>query len=242
MSAHDYSTITDRVEALGHRADTVLSVIGSVEDMPVHRLVWQPSAKMVRRVFVTSGVHGDEPAGIEAVLHFLESVTPPPGFEFVVIPCVNPSGFARNTRENSRGVDINRSFESDDEEEVRIIKSQLEGLRFDCHVDFHEDWEATGFYMYETCESAGIGPTIIERVEEVMPIDADGEESDDSVPVSRGVLCVQPSWGQQGLLSYVVAHHTPHAVIFETPSGVEMETRIAAHMIALRTTLEYLAS
>jgi len=243
MNSRDYSGIIDRVTALDERADFEIFIIGSVEDLPVHRLVRQSSSTRTRRLLVTSGVHGDEPAGIEAVLRFFESAPSTyPGFEFVVVPCVNPTGYVRNTRENSKGVDINRSFEADDEEEVRIIKELLEGERFDCHVDFHEDWEASGFYMYETCENGvGVSPAIIERVKAIMPIDPDGEQSEDSDPVSPGVLCVQPSWGQQGLLTYVLAYHTDHAVMFETPSGVEMETRIAAQLAAFDTVLGYLS-
>lgn len=238
MNSRDYSVIADRVFALSERSDSEVSIIGSLEDLPVYRLVRQSSSTRTRRLLLTSGVHGDEPTGIEAVLRFCES-TPPtyPGFEFVVVPCVNPTGYVRGTRENGRGVDINRSFESD-EEEVRIIKKLLKGEHFDCHVDFHEDWEATGFYMYETCESGvGGGPAIIERVAATMPIDPDGEQSEDSEPVSPGVLCVQPSWGQQGLLTY----HTDHAVMFETPSGVEIETRIATQLAAFDTVLNYLS-
>jgi protein MpaA len=238
----DYSAITDRIAALGNRADTEVSVIGSVEGLPVHRLVRRSSSTVTRRLLLTSGVHGDEPAGIEAVLKFLETAPTPDGFEFVVVPCVNPTGHVRGTRENSGGVDINRSFEADDAEEVIIIKGLLGGQRFDCHVDFHEDWEATGFYMYETCAGGGgVGSTIIERVEAIMPIDPEGEESDDSKPVSRGVLCVNPSWGRQGLLTYVLAFHTSHAVMFETPSATPMEMRVAAHTIAFNTTLDYLS-
>ena len=243
MTTRDYPGITDRVAAISENADVDLGVIGSIENLPVHRLVRQSSTAMTRRLLVTSGVHGDEPAGIEAVLRFLEP-TPPayPGFEFVVVPCVNPTGYVRATRENSRGVDIDRSFETDDEEEVRIIKNLFDSERFDCHVDFHEDWEATGFYMYETFESGvGIGPTIVRRVEAVMPIDPDGEESKDSESVSPGVLCVQPTWGQQGSLPYVLAHNTDHAVMFETPSGTDLETRIAAHLAAFDTVLQHLS-
>ena len=243
MTPRDYSAITDRLSTLGERSDSEVTIIGSVEDLPVHRLVRQSSSTRTRRVLLTSGVHGDEPAGIEAVLRFFES-TPAtyPGFEFVVVPCVNPTGYVRSTRENNRGVDVNRSFEADDEEEVRIIKDLLKGERFDCHVDFHEDWEATGFYMYETCESGvGVGPAIIERVAAIMPIDPDGEQSEDSDPVSPGVPCVQPSWGQQGLLTYVLACHTDHVLMFETPSDVEMETRIASQLAAFDTVLGYLS-
>jgi len=242
MSARDYASITDRVDALAERADIDVTIVGEVEGQSVHRLA-RATTTLTRRVLVTSGIHGDEPAGIEAVLRFLETPQPPyPEFEFVVVPCANPSGYVRNTRENNRGSDINRSFEAEEEDEVHIIKKMLSGERFDCHVDFHEDWEAAGFYMYENCEQGfGVGPAIIERVGAIMPIDPDGEESEDSEPISPGVLCVQPSWGQQGLLPYVLAHHTDHAVMFETPSGVDMEMRVAAHLATFDTVLNYLS-
>ena len=73
MNSRDYSGIIDRVTALDERADFEISIIGSVEDLPVHRLVRQSSSTRTRRLLVTSGVHGDEPAGIEAVLRFFES-------------------------------------------------------------------------------------------------------------------------------------------------------------------------
>ena len=145
----------------------------------------------------------------------------------------------RNTRENGRGSDINRPFEADAEDEVRIIKKLLSGERFNCHVDFHEDREAVGFYMYENCEQgAGVGHAIVERVGTIMPINPDGADSES---ISPGVLCVQPFYSQQGLLPHVLAHHTDHAVIFETPSGVDMEARVAAHLAAFDTVLNYLS-
>ena len=238
----DYADIARRVESLARRPDTDVDIIGSVEGLPVHRVIRRPATTR-RRLLLTGGLHGDEPAGIESVFHILESIEAPPGLELVAAPCLNPTGYVRDTRENYRGVDINRSFEADEEEEVRIIKGFLDGQRFDCLVDFHEDWEATGFYMYETCKNgaAEIGAAIIERVEAVMAIDPDGEESDDSDPVSRGVLCVQESWGLQGMITYVAAYHTPHAVMFETPSAAPLETRVAAHLAAFNKILEHLS-
>ena len=242
-TARDHADLTRRIEALGLRPDTDVAVVDFVDELPIHRLVRKPATPVARRLLLTSGVHGDEPAGIESLLRFLESVEAPPGFELFAVPCANPAGYVRDTRENGRGVDINRSFEAEDEKEVRILKSLLAGESFDCHVDFHEDWEATGFYMYETCKNGAseIGPSIIERVEAVMAIDPDGEENDSSEAVSRGVLCVHDSWGLQGLLTYVTAHHAPHAVMFETPSGMPVATRVAAHLVALRRVLEHLS-
>ena len=66
------------------------------------------------RVLLTGGVHGDEPAGVEAVLGFVEEDMSPwlEQVEFTVVPWVNPVGYVRDTRDNGDGADINRSFEN----------------------------------------------------------------------------------------------------------------------------------
>lgn len=61
------------------------------------------------KVVVVGCIHGDEPAGI-AVARWLESQTPPPGVDLFVIEDLNPDGVAAGTRQNARGVDLNRNF------------------------------------------------------------------------------------------------------------------------------------
>ena len=88
-----------------------------------------------------------------------------PGFRFVILPCVNPSGYEGNTLETMHGVNLNRSFGRDSpHQEIRAIESWLEGSghRFRVTFDLHEappDYEGEGFgksdnpdgtYLYET--------------------------------------------------------------------------------------------
>jgi hypothetical protein len=238
MEQRRYEEIARRVEALASR-EMQVETLGLVDQHPVHLVRLGKNAAAAGKVLLTGGVHGDEPAGVETVLRFLESGQAQQWqhFEFALIPCVNPGGYARNTRENHQGIDVNRSFEEEEVAEVRILKDLLRRHRWDCHVDFHEDWEARGFYMYEgRRQGPPLGPQIIRRVEQIGPIDPDDQEDE---PLSPGVYQVSPSWGTKGLVSYVLQFHAPHVLIFETPTAWPMETRVAAHLAALDLVLAH---
>jgi protein MpaA len=68
--------------------------------------VGDPSA--ARTVLVVGSVHGNEPAG-RAVVRRLRGARVPPGAQLLLVEDVNPDGSARGTRQNARGVDLNRN-------------------------------------------------------------------------------------------------------------------------------------
>jgi protein MpaA len=53
--------------------------------------------------------HGDEPAG-ETILESLRDGAPIKGIHLWVVPRANPDGAIRGTRQNARGVDLNRNW------------------------------------------------------------------------------------------------------------------------------------
>jgi predicted deacylase len=116
----NYSKIVDRLNQL----DLPLNLIGTVHDYPIYQLNLESSTNPSKSILITGGVHGDEPAGVEAALQFLErdNGTLLQRFSFIVIPCINPFGYVHETRENRDGVDINRSFETEEVSEVAIVK------------------------------------------------------------------------------------------------------------------------
>ena len=70
------------------------------------------SAAPAHRVLVVGCIHGNEPAGM-AVTRALAEAKPLAGTEIVVVQTVNPDGcLALHTRQNARGVDLNRNFPS----------------------------------------------------------------------------------------------------------------------------------
>jgi protein MpaA len=64
------------------------------------------------KVLVVGSIHGNETAG-RAVISRLRRATPPAGVELWLVDTVNPDGVRRGTRQNARGVDLNRNFPSE---------------------------------------------------------------------------------------------------------------------------------
>lgn len=61
------------------------------------------------KLLVVGCIHGDEPAGI-AIARRLSRLTVPPESDTWVVDNLNPDGVAAATRQNARGVDLNRNF------------------------------------------------------------------------------------------------------------------------------------
>src|SRR3954452_13930674 len=61
------------------------------------------------KVLVVGSIHGNETAG-RAVVSRLRRATSPVGVELWLVDTVNPDGVRRGTRQNARGVDLNRNF------------------------------------------------------------------------------------------------------------------------------------
>jgi murein peptide amidase A len=66
-----------------------------------------PAAR--EKVLVVGCIHGTECAGI-AVARALDRQRLPADVDLWIIPNLNPDGFRRRTRQNARGVDLNRNF------------------------------------------------------------------------------------------------------------------------------------
>ena len=80
----------------------------SVQGRPIEAIETGDPASRVK-VVVVGCIHGDEPAGI-AITKILAERGAPPGVDLWLIPDMNPDGVAAHTRENARGVDLNRNF------------------------------------------------------------------------------------------------------------------------------------
>jgi protein MpaA len=102
------------------------------------------------RVYLSTGIHGDEPAGPLAMRQLLLANAWPVHLDLWVCPCLNPGGFLLNRRENAEGVDLNRQYlHPRAAETVAHIGWLRRQPGFDLCLCLHEDWESHGFYVYE---------------------------------------------------------------------------------------------
>ena len=235
----NYAKVTERLKNL----KVPIERIGTAHSYPIHQIRLASSGHKPQQVLITGGVHGDEPAGIEAVLQFLErdNTALLKQFSFTIIPCVNPYGYVHETRETRNDIDINRAFETDNIPEVAIVKKILGQTQFAFAIDFHEDYDATGFYLYEgNRDEQYIGPELAAAAKTIGPLDPE-DPGEDAPDLAEGVYKIATSWGTQGLAPYLLHFHSEHVIISETPTVWSVEQRVALHLAILDTALSIIS-
>jgi len=197
-----------------------------------------------QHLYISSGMHGDEPAGPLAVLRLLEENDWPADISLFVIPCFNPGGFTRNTRENEDGVDLNRDYRSHKSALARAHIAWLEQRpRFNLSLCLHEDWEAHGFYLYELNPDLqpSFADAIVRKVKTVCPIDdsatIDGREANNGIICANRYLAERPDWPEA---FYLIHNKTRLSYTLEAPSDFPLLTRVNAIATAVQAVLEQL--
>jgi hypothetical protein len=161
-----------------------------------------------------------------------------------ICPLLNPDGIAKGVRENAAGLDLNRDYRHLESAEVRSHVRWLERQpNFDVAICVHEDWESTGFYLYELNPTGRpcIAENMISAVSKVCPIDKspliEGREAKGGIirPVMNPAE--REKWPES---IYLQVHHTTLSYTIESPSALPLVTRVAALNTALRTAIALL--
>ncbi len=198
-----------------------------------------------KRIYVSTGIHGDEPAGPNAVRELVLQNRWPEGVDVWLCPCLNPTGFPMNRRENVRGLDLNRQYLHLEAEETKAHVLWLEQQpRFDVVLCLHEDWEAHGFYVYELNpdDQPSLAEEMVRRVSEVCPIDTspliEGREAHEGIIRPSTDPRSRPQWPEA---FYLLTHKTRLSYTLETPSDYPMSVRVAGLVTGVRTVLELIS-
>jgi protein MpaA len=184
------------------------------------------------RIYISSGIHGDEPAGPLAALRLLQENNWPTDAEIFLLPCLNPVGFTLNKRGNGDGIDLNRDYRNPKAAESRAHIAWLERQpRFDLYLCLHEDWESHGFYLYEQNpdQKISLAENMIEAVKKVCPVDL--SENIEGRPAKNGILRPnilpqeRPDWPEA---LYLISHKSRQGYTLEAPSDFPLQTRVNA--------------
>jgi len=197
-----------------------------------------------RRIYISTGIHGDEPAGPLAVRALLSEHQWPAEVELRFLPCLSPAGFALHRRENADGIDLNREYlHPRAAETLAHIEWLSRQPSFDLSLCLHEDWESHGFYLYELNpdHKPTLAEGMIDRISRVCPIDhseiIEGREAHGGIirpdldPKSR------PLWPES---FFLIMHKTRLSYTLEAPSDFPLETRVDALVEAVRSASEAL--
>ncbi len=243
-----FDTIAARLKASSSSEGaltTVDTLSGGNRDYPLIKIVVGKGNP--RRVLISGGIHGDEPAGVEAICAFLENKLYRnflKAWEFTLLPCINPSGFEAGTRHNQDDIDLNRKFKEDQvPREVAFVKSILD-QPYDLDLELHEDVDSPGYYLYQkdqTTDLSSLGRVVLDRVEPIHPLNL--AEEIEEVPADRGLLSrlSEPEdmeWWPMALYAYT--RGCRHVMTLETSPDLPIEVRIKAHLRAIQTALEFM--
>lgn len=188
-----------------------------------------------KRIGLFALLHGDEPAGASALLQFLQALTARPelagGYDLVLYPVCNPTGYEDDTRHNRGGADLNREFwRGSRHPEVLILEEELRTQGFDGIIALHADDTSDGLYGYahgRVLNEELLGPAL-RASERVLPRNR--------APVIDGFTAREGVIGDcfSGILAPAPDQRPrPFEIIFETPARLAVEQQAAAAQIAL---------
>lgn len=229
----------DRLEVAALRCGFALSFYGKIgkTGLPVLERRCDDTAP---EIYLSTGVHGDEPAGPMALLELLRRRCLPDGANYTLFPMINPDGLVAGTRENADGVDLNRDYGP--EPVSAEIRQQLDWIgdrQFGLTLCLHEDYDGEGFYLYsnvdpgETFDYAGLA------IEAAAPFTGIDQRTEiDEMPAKGGRMFPPESvlnTDRKDLpeaLRLLFQHGSTVVVTTETPSCQPITARIEAQCAA----------
>ena len=186
-----------------------------------------------RHIYLSAGIHGDEPAGPKALLELLQSGALPPDDSFYLCPLLNPSGMATGRRENPEGLDLNRDYAACTSREVaahvKWIHRSITQVDYALHL--HEDWESAGFYLYELNFTGlpGLADDLLAAVRAHLPIETateiDGRSAESGIIRPKSLPALDDG-DPESIFLQKKFHGLNYTL--ETPSSADFRKRVDA--------------
>ena len=226
---HDVPFLVKRWHALAKAARLDIRTVFVSGDHPV--LFLHTAVTEKPRLYLSAGVHGDEPAPVSALLEWAEdNAALLRKLPVAIFPIFNPSGLALNTRADHRYIDLNRRFHDASHPHIKAWWQAIGDMRFPLGLCLHEDYDGQGIYCYELSRSARLDSAqmLLRAGEKHIP--RDSRISIDSRPAAEGLIRRRRPPSLPGMPEAIALymHSTDHTLTFETPSEYSLADRVAA--------------
>lgn len=247
FSPHDYDELISRWRSLLQPLGLQMEVLVKDTGLESYAIENHPDSGETP-VYISAGVHGDECGPVWGLLEWAETHRDSlRTISFLILPCLNPHGFVENHRLDHRGRDLNRCFENCDIPVIDAWEKRVRGMRFSKSINLHEDYDGQGIYLYELSRVTGIGEAILNRCQSIIP--RDERRSIDGQPFEKGMAVreesdirhvVENDLGggyPEGIQLYL--NHCDNTITFETPSELDLQTRIETHRLAIEELIAF---
>jgi len=255
--SHSYRRVVSRINVLKKQYHVLElgDVKTTTNKFPFYVVNIPSPSPQAPNILLCAGIHGDEPAGIEALLFFLEHSIEQyqHSFSFTIFPCLNPSGYERGTRENYHRIDLNRNFLSQNPElETRLLRDYLKrkNKRFlfawEMHEDNHLQPESgytlrdnpRAFYLYAVSPKNDVAQYVVENLKRnrfsvTKKKEIYGESCTAGIIWDNGKI----STPRKGTFDEEMRKYTSSVYTTETPTSWSFSKRVKAHSLALKAAL-----
>jgi predicted deacylase len=235
--AHDYAFLIRRWRAVAGTGALRMEELARAGAARVF-LLRSKALRPTGGIYVSAGIHGDEPAGSEALISWAETNQERlASLPLLLFPCLNPWGLVNNCRFDEAGVDLNRVFHLETRPVIVALKRVLAPYRFAVALTLHEDFDGQGFYLYEVQhEKPFWGETLLAAARPFIPIE--GRTRIDGRKAADGLIRRRFEKKRFARIGYPEAvwlhlHHTQRALTLETPSEFAIDQRVKAQVAVI---------
>lgn len=243
-SCHDYRHLIQRWRTVARETKLKLRKFAEVDGFPCYEIK-SGNDRVNPSVYLSAGIHGDEPAGTESLLAWaVQKKDILTQVSILIYPCLNPWGLVENSRLNQQGKDLNRQWDKKEFHHIVDIIDRTRPHRFALAVNLHEDYDANGIYLYEPPgrrKSDHFATDIISAGKKFLPVDTrkkiEGRWSKEGIirPSTR-------SLPKEGLpeAAFLQSKRADRTYVFETPSERGLEQRVDAQIAMITKAFDLL--
>jgi murein peptide amidase A len=233
---HDYQYLIRRWRAIAVKCGLVLKKYGKASGYDLYFLRSKVVTADAPAIYLSAGIHGDEPGATEGLLTWAEKNTALiKKLNFLIFPCLNPWGLVFNSRYDSEGHDLNRSYHNQSIPQIAAQMALFTHDKFDLAAMLHEDYDAQGVYLYEIQELRPYwGEDLIAASSRIIPGDPrkkiEGRAARSGVIRRKVNSVMMPTWPEAFVLYF---QQVKRVFTVETPSEYLIDDRANAHAALL---------
>ncbi len=243
--SHDYRALVARWRKVAAAAGLKMRPLIELSGEVIYWLESPLARQGTPACYLSSGVHGDEPAAASGLLAWAEQNLQRLRTEsFLIFPCLNPHGLILNTRVDHRGLDINRRFHLKDDPLCAAWHEVLAGRPMNLGLCLHEDYDGQGCYVYELSPyKEALSSRILPACTHLIPPD---QRSRIDISRAKGGIIrrKRAPVNLPGMPEALVLLELgcPTTLTFETPSEFGLDARVETQIAFIDAALEALGA